>query len=163
MKKCPSFLLVAALAVAGGVFALCYFAGSRVCVWRAATQTNELGWLQREFHLDDAEMRRISALHEGYKPVCEEMCLHLATKNKELAKTLASRPGVTLEVERLLSEIAALRVECQTKMLHHFQEVANSMPAAQGERYLAEMERVTLGLSSGQERGMEMSPPHEHP
>jgi hypothetical protein len=162
MKR-PFFLLVAALAVAGGVFTLCYLAGSRVCVWRAATQTNELGWLQLEFHLDDAEMGRISALHEGYKPVCEEMCLRLAAKNKELETTLASRTGVTPEVERLLSEIAALRVECQTKMLHHFQEVANSMPTMQGERYLAEMERVTLGLSSGQEPGMEMSPLHEHP
>jgi hypothetical protein len=162
MKR-PLLLLIAALALAGGAFGLCYFAGSRVCVWRAAPQTNALGWLQQEFHLDAVEMARISALHEAYKPVCQAMCDRLAAKKRELVQALAAKSGVTPEVERSLSEIGALRAECQTKMLRHFQEVARSMPAPQGERYLAEMERATLGLSSEHEVGMEMSASHEHP
>jgi hypothetical protein len=156
-------LLIAALAVAGGAFGLCYFAGSTACVWHATTRTNELDWLQHEFRLDPAEMARISAMHESYKPVCEELCLRLDAKKSELKQALAVRSGVTPEVERLLSEIGALRAECQTKMLRHFEEVARTMPAPQGERYLAEMERVTLGLSVQHESGMDMSRPHEHP
>ena len=162
MKR-PVLLLIAALALASGAFALCFFGGSSLCVWRGAAQTNELAWLQKEFHLGDAEMKRIAVLHGGYKPVCEEMCVRLAAKRRELELALKGSTNVTPDIERKLSEVATLRAECQATMLRHFQEVARSMPAEQGARYLAEMQNVTLGLNGREKQMMGTPANHEHP
>jgi hypothetical protein len=160
MKR-PFLLLIAVLALAAGAFAIFYFAGSRLCVWHGAAQTNELAWLQTEFHLDDAEMRRISALHDAYKPLCEEMCVRLAKKTRELEQALKGATNVSSEIEGKLNEVAALRAECQANMLRHFQEVSRAMPVEQGRRYLAEMQRMTFGLSGPSQRLMEKSAGHE--
>jgi hypothetical protein len=49
-------------------------------------------------------------------------------------------------------------------MLRHFYEVSQAMPTDQGRRYLAEMQRLTLGFHEQFEQAMSAGPsaPHEH-
>jgi len=155
----PLFL---ALLIGGTIFAVCFWTASRARVAAGSRQKDELAWLCREFKLTDAEVARIRPLHEGYLPKCEAMCARLAAKNRDLADALQGATNVTPEVERQLAAAATLRAECQAQMLRHFQEVARTMPAGQGARYLAEMQRLTLGLPTRLEDVM-VHPAHEHP
>lgn len=162
MKKLPSIgRLLGALLLGGAVFAVCYWGASRARLAAGNRTPDELAWLAHEFKLTDAEVARIRPLHEAYLPKCEAMCARLATKNRELADVLRGATNVPPEAERMLAEAAALRAECQAQMLRHFQEVARAMPPEQGGRYLAEMQRLTLGLPDRLEDGM-TPPNHEH-
>jgi hypothetical protein len=140
----PVWLLLGALVAAAGLFALCHNLAFRLEHHRAEQADDGLEWLRREFQLTDAELNRIRPLHEGYQARCGEMCARIAARQQELAGLLRPSGAVTPEVEAKVREIALLRAECQTRMLHHFQEVAGAMPPGQGARYLAEMTRLTL-------------------
>ena len=154
--------LLGALLAGGAVFAVCYWGASRARLAAGNREPDELAWLAHEFKLTDAELARIRPLHEAYLPKCEAMCARIAAKSGELAEVLRGATNVPPEAERKLAEAAALRAECQAQMLRHFQEVARAMPPEQGARYLAEMQRLTLGLPSRLEDAM-MHPAHEHP
>lgn len=163
MKKLhPIGLLLGALLVGGAMFAVCFWTASRARVAAGSRQTDELAWLCHEFRLTDAEVARIRPLHEGYLPKCAAMCARIAAKNRELADVLKGATNISAEVERKLAEAAAVRAECQAQMLRHFQEVARAMPVGQGARYLAEMQRLTLGLQGRLENVM-TPPTHERP
>lgn len=156
------FKLTGGALVVVAAFAACYFCAKRFSATTAAGG-GELAWLQTEFRLSDGEFQRIRQLHEGYMPECEEMCTRIATKNGELNTTLGSATNVSAEVRQKLAEVAALRAECQARMLAHFYEVSHAMPPAQGARYLAEMKRLTLGLHAQQEESMTGTNAHVRP
>ncbi len=158
----PLVGLLLALTAGGALFALCYWAASRARVTTAERQSDDLAWLCHEFQLSETDLSRIRPLHQGYQTQCQEMCRRLAAKNTELASTLRGRTNVGPDVEQKLIEIATLRAECQARMLRHFQEIARTLPRAQGERYLAEMQRLTLGLPGGMVESM-AHPAHESP
>lgn len=153
--------LILGLLAAGLVFGISYWAAGRVRTGSRAA-TDELAWLGHEFQLTETETARIRTLHEGYKPQCEAMCARIAEKNRQLKLLLGGATNVSAEIEHQLAEIAALRAECQAQMLRHFQAVAQSMPETQGARYLAEMQRLTLGLQGNMEAGP-VHATHEHP
>lgn len=141
--------VVSVLAAAGvgfAVFAVCFLAASRFRQSAGTAASDELAWVCREFQLSDAEATQLRALHAGYRPECEAMCQRIDAKNRELEGLLARSGQVSPEIERVLRERAALRAECQARMLQHFQSVAATMPGERGARYLAEMHRLTLGL-----------------
>jgi hypothetical protein len=150
-------MILAAAAVGGGSFML----ARRLCVQHLAAAGDDLSWLKSEFHLGDAEMRRIRALHEGYQPRCREICARIEDKQEELDAAMRSGAGVTPEVREKLAEVAALRAQCQANMLEHFFEVSKAMPPEQGERYLSEMRRLTLGYHEQIENSM-AAHHHEH-
>jgi hypothetical protein len=154
-----SLLLASATVVVGS-----YLVGQCVCTAHLAHNTDDLDWLRREFHLNDAELQRVRQLHEGYLPKCREVCGLIAAKKKELQAVLDLGQGVTPEAEKKLAEVAALRTRCQTQMLRHFGEVSQAMPPEQGRRYLAEMQRMTLGSHEQIEHKMshEMPSPDGH-
>jgi heavy-metal resistance protein len=104
----------------------------------------ELAWLQREFHLSDAEFGRISSLHESYLAGCAERCQRIDAINGELKTLLANTNTVTPEIEKALTQAAQLRAECQKKMLQHFFEVSRTMPPEQGKRYLEWVQNRTV-------------------
>lgn len=155
--------LILALLAGVGVFAVCYWTALRARESASDQSVDQLAWLCREFQLTDAEMEGIRTLHNGYRPKCEEMCARIEAKNRELADALLGATNIGPGVERKLAEVAALRVECQAQMLSHFQEVARTMPSEQGARYLAEMQRLTLGLHSPVGDAKSGLPHHEHP
>jgi hypothetical protein len=140
--------------VFGVVAGLCAFAGLYLSkTWpqqRAVRQAEvpELAWLQLEFNLSEADFQRISELHLGYLPECEEMCRRIGAVQAKLHPLVLHATEVTSEIEALLAEAAELRRDCQIMMLGHFYAVSRAMPEPEGKRYLALMQEMTLGGSS---------------
>lgn len=158
-----SLLILCALLVA--CVALCFGVYRLSGHWRAtqlARSTDDLDWLRMEFHLGDAELARIRQLHDGYLPKCREYCDRIAAKKREVAEGLANGTNVSAAVEAKLAEVATLRAQCQAAMLRHFVEVSRVMPSEQGKRYLAEMERLTLGTHEQIEHRMSGNAPTPH-
>ena len=152
-------ILLGALVLCAALLGGSYAVSRRVCQNCMAKSVSDLDWLQQEFHLSDAEMARIQKLHEGYLPKCAEMCAQIAAKKSEVETALN---GSTNTAQQKLAELAALRAQCQAQMLQHFTEVSQTMPPQQGRRYLAEMQRLTLGLHEKTESSMSESMGHEH-
>jgi hypothetical protein len=155
------FILLGVLLAGIVVFAGSFYASRQFCARQMSNPANDLEWLRQEFRLSDADLARVRQLHDGYLPKCAEMCARIAAKKRELAGALAGT-GVGPEAEQKLAELAALRAQCQTHMLRHFVEVSQVMPPDQGRRYLAEMQRLTLGFHDQIEQSMSESPGHEH-
>ena len=153
-------ILLGALVLCAALFGGSYFAGQRAC--RMTRSADDLSWLRDEFHLGDAEMARIQKLHEGYLPKCAEMCAKIAAKKSELETALDGTTNVIPVAQQKLAELAALRAQCQSQMLQHFIEVSQTMPPEPGRRYLAEMQRLTLGFHEQTESSMSESAGHEH-
>jgi hypothetical protein len=153
-------ILLGALVLGFALFGGSYFAGKRAC--RMTSSADDLSWLRDEFHLSDAEMARIQKLHEGYLPKCAEMCAKIAAKKAELETALNGFTNVNAAAQQKLTELAELRAQCQAQMLQHFTEVSQTMPPEQGRRYLAEMQRLTLGFHEQTEQTMSGSMGHEH-
>jgi hypothetical protein len=164
MKRSPVILLLA-LAAAVAVFAASYVLAQRVSAKRMTATADNLDWLRQEFRLSDAEMTRVRDLHDGYMPKCAEMCKQIAEKKNEVEVAMSAvTKGVDLRdpVGRKLSELALLRAQCQLQMLQHFVETSQAMPPEQGRRYLAEMQRLTLGFHEQIEQSMSPAADHNH-
>lgn len=162
MTKRSSIIVVLALAACAALFIGSFLIAQRLCAKQMASSADDLDWLRQEFRLGGAEMTRVRELHEGYMPKCAEMCKQIAAKKRELESALAGATNVTDTAEQTLSELGALRAQCQMQMLRHFAEVSQAMPPEQGRRYLAEMQRLTLGFHEQIEQSMSKSPDHEH-
>ena len=138
-----TFLTIVFASVA--VVAATSWIARQLCVRQLTQSANDLQWLKQEFKLSSAELERVRILHEGYLPKCESFCMQIAAKKSELEKALSDGNGVTPAAEEKIRELGALRAECQTTMLKHFQDVSAAMPPEQGRRYLREMQQLTLG------------------
>jgi hypothetical protein len=156
------FTLLALLLTSGAIGFAAYRLAGHWCAARLVGTTDDLDWLRLEFRLSDAEMSRIRQLHQGYLPQCGSYCDQIAAKKRELARALDNGTNVTSAVELKLAEIAALRAQCQAAMLRHFAEVSRVMPPEQGRRYLAEMQRLTLGFHEQVENRMSSDGPGPH-
>jgi hypothetical protein len=155
MSRAAKTVLIGAVVLAAVAWAA-YVCAMRVCERQVAA--DDLSWLKREFRLSDSEMLRIRQLHEGYLPKCREMCGKIAAKQSELEAVLAKGEAPDAK----LTELGALRAQCQAQMLRHFQEVSQAMPPEQGKRYLSEMQRLTLGSHQDLERSMGEMPASGH-
>lgn len=155
-------ILLGALALGAAIFAGSYFASQCATEMCCVDPADDLSWLRTEFHLGDAEMARIRELHEGYLPQCAEMCAKIAVKKRELEAVLGTGTNITAEAQAKLNEVAELRAQCQAQMLRHFATVSQAMPPEQGKRYLAEMQKLTLGDHEQMEQSMSGDPGHEH-
>jgi len=158
-------ILLGLLAVGAAVLAGSHFLAKRICVNQMANPADDLTWLRQEFHLSDAELAHVRQLHEGYLPKCGEMCRQIAAKKRELEAALSTTTNLNdlkVGAGRKLSELAQLRAQCQLQMLQHFMEVSRAMPEEQGRRYLAEMQRLTLGFHEQIEQSMSDHAGHVH-
>lgn len=147
----PGLIIISAFVIGAMTFALAYFGAAKFRAEQSQAPVDELAWMRTEFNLSDQEMVTVRLLHEGYLPQCDEMCQRIVVKDQELQTALKGSTNLTLVVEQKLAELAALRAECQARMLRHFFEVSRAMPPEQGQRYLAEMQRLTLGSYSRME------------
>jgi hypothetical protein len=153
-------ILLGALALGAAIFTGSYFTAQRTTEMCCANPADDLSWLRDEFHLSDAQMTHIRQLHEGYLPKCAEMCAKIAAKKRELEPIITT--NLTAEAQAKLKEIADLRAQCQAQMLQHFVAVSQAMPPEQGQRYLAEMKKLTLGNHEQMEQSMSGDTGHEH-
>jgi hypothetical protein len=145
---CGVLLASVAMAVAS------YRLAGRVSAAALASPTDDLEWLRLEFHLTDADLGRIRALHDGYRPECERYCAEIAARKRTLAAALESGAAPVPPAAEQLAEIAAVRAQCQAAMLHHFEAVSREMPPKQGAHYLAVMRQLTLGRHDEVETSM---------
>jgi Spy/CpxP family protein refolding chaperone len=104
----------------------------------------ELAWLQKEYHLTDAQCAQVVQTHGAYRPRCAEMCRRIDEQNAKVQQLLSATNAVTPEIKQALAEAAQLRVECQAAMMQHFYEVSRAMAPEQGSRYLAWVQQETL-------------------
>ncbi len=104
----------------------------------------ELRWLQKEYHLTDAQFAQVVQLHDAYYPKCAEMCRRIDEQNAMIQQLLATTNAVTPEIKQAFADAAKLRAECQTAMMEHFYEVSRVMSANDGKRYLAWVQQETL-------------------
>ena len=144
MKRSGLIILLVGVALALMAYLGGYFAGT--ARHRAMLQSDapELAWLQEEFKLSDAELKRITELHDAYLQPCGDRCARIDAKNNELRQLIGQSATVTPEIERKLAEAAALRLDCEKAMLAHFLAVSKAMPPEQGQRYLAWIEQRTF-------------------
>ena len=125
--------LVAAVAAYGCI----YFACTAPVRSLKRSEKPELAWLKEEFHLSDADFKRVSELHAAYLPQCRDMCREIDAHNVKLQRLLSGATSMTPEITTALAESSRLRSECQTMMLSHFFQVSQTMPPEQGRRYLS--------------------------
>ncbi len=149
MKKTIA-ILIAGLLVCAAAFCGFYVWGTASHREMLREPVPELSWLQKEFNLSDAELTRITKLHDAYQPHCKEMCLRIDQQNVKLQTLLTNASTMTPEISAALDESARLRGECQRNMLQHFFEVSRTMPPAQGKRYLEWISERTFMPSHGE-------------
>jgi len=159
-----TLIVLLALAAGVAVFAGSYLMTQQLCAKHMVDSADDLTWLRQEFHLSDSELASVRDLHEGYLPKCAEMCQQIAAKKHEIEATLTTNnlSEVRESLGRELDELALLRAKCQFQMLQHFSDVSRAMPPEQGRRYLAEMQRLTLGFHEQIEQSMSDSADHAH-
>ncbi len=155
-------IVLGALALGAALFAGSYAVSQRICQVCVAEPPGSLDWLQTEFHLNNAEMARIQKLHENYLTQCNAMCRMVAAKKQEVAEALNNTTNVNSVAKQKLAELAACRAQCQSRMLQYFFEVSQAMPPAEGRRYLAEMQGLTLGFQGVNGQPISDSVGHEH-
>jgi Spy/CpxP family protein refolding chaperone len=159
MKKGPAILVLGILASIAA-FAAVYYLGTLHCRDMMRGAKPELVWLKHEFKLTDAELSRITQLHEAYLPLCHERCKRIAEQDEKLQQLLAHSAFVTPEIQALLSERAKTRADCEAEMLKHFLEVSRTMPPEQGQRYLAWVQKQSSLHGAGMEQSHGTD--HEH-
>ena len=143
-------ILIAGLLVCVTAFCGFYYIGSASHRELLNGQTPELAWLKKEFNLSDAELSRITKLHDAYQPHCKEMCRRIDEQGVKLKKLLTGTNTMTAEIESALAESARLRADCQRDMLRHLFEVSQTMPPEQGRRYLAWISERTFISAHGE-------------
>jgi hypothetical protein len=151
--KPKHWMLVAVIgAVAAAVVTFCgiNFFATRDLRQMAAAPNGELEWLRQEFHLSDAQFKKIAGLQSAYAPVCNEMCQRIMVANSKLDRLLSENKEVTPEVKAAIREAGSVQADCRTQMLGHVYRVAAQMNPADAERYLRLMKSrvVEPGLSS---------------
>ncbi len=161
MKRALS-ILIGGLMGACAAYCLFYFAGTAAHRKVLASKAPELLWLKKEFNLGDAELARITQLHEAYLPQCQARCQHIEELNRKFAQAIDSASQLTPDIEGLLAERAKARTDCQAEMLKHFFEVSRTMPADQGRRYLAWVQGQTCLSEAPMNHGGTEDTDHHH-
>jgi hypothetical protein len=154
-KSLPILIIGLLLAVVS--FCGFYYAGTASQREMLRESKPELAWLKKEFHVGDEEFARISKLHEAYLPQCAARCRIIAAQNEKLQQLLAESATVTPEIQKLLTERAQTRAECEAAMLKHFYEVSRTMPPEEGRRYLAWVQAQTCLSRQGMENSHGMA------
>jgi hypothetical protein len=138
-------IVLGALALAVLFFLGSFAISQRVCRACIAEPPGSPHWLQSEYHLNNDEMARIQKLHNDYVSQCNAMCQMIAAKQTDVETALNNGTNVSPVAQQKLDDLAACRAHCQSQMLQYFVNVSRIMPPDEGRRYLADMERDTLG------------------
>jgi hypothetical protein len=140
-------IVLGALALGAVLFIGSFAASQRICRMCVAQPTGSLDWLQNEYHLNNEQIGRIQNLHQAYLTQCAAMCQTIDGKKQEVEAALNNSTNVNPVAAQKIEDLAACRAHCQSQMLQYFISVSQIMSPDQGHRYLAEMEKNTLGFS----------------
>ena len=131
-------LFTAIGAFAAAVIAFCgiHFFATRDLRQMAAAPNGQLEWLRLEFHLSDAQFKKIEALQSAYAPVCNEMCRRIMEANSKLDRLVSEKREVTPELEAAIREAGLVQEDCHKQMLAHIYRVSAQMNPADAQNYL---------------------------
>lgn len=138
-------IVLGALALGAALFIGSFTLSRNVCQACIAEPPGSLHWLQSQYHLSHEETVRIQKLHNDYLSQCDSMCRIITAKQQEVEATLNNATNVNSVAQEKLDDLAACRAHCQSQMLQYFVNVSRIMPPEEGRRYLADMEKETLG------------------
>ena len=143
-------ILFATIAAGFGAFWLCTFFGTADLRSVSSDRDAELVWLGREFHLTDAQLQPIRALHRAYVGKCDLMCQQIMNANAALDAAISRNRRVTPEIQQAMGEVARVQLECQQSMLAHVYEISEQMDPSSAEQYLKMMKQriIQPGLPS---------------
>jgi hypothetical protein len=149
--KRAAIILLSGLALAAAAYAGTYFTTTAPTRAELCAPAPELAWLKQEFKLDDAQFAKISGLHVSYVAQCGERCRQIMSKNSALRDKIANSPTLTPEIEKEMSEIAQLRIDCQKEMFENSMAISREMSVEQGKRYLTWLlgQTMTCQMSNG--------------
>lgn len=138
MKKGLLFLL---LALAAGIATFCITRSHRQSAHQEVLLDSmpELAWLRADLKLTDEQFRKASELHVTYRPVCAEMCKHIADAHAKLEALASGGRGMTPQLDEAIREHARVHAECQRRMLDHLYQTADLLDDKQAARYLETM------------------------
>jgi hypothetical protein len=132
-------ILALAILLGLGAYGLSY--GIARCTFcRVPDAKDPSAWMQQEFHLNDAQYARVKQLETAYYPHCAKMCDQIDQSHQALKDLILANGTVTPEIEVALKKDGEVQQECREDMLHHFYEVSQAMPPAEGKRYLQIMQ-----------------------
>ncbi|HEV2328144.1 MAG TPA: hypothetical protein VGY56_05065 [Verrucomicrobiae bacterium] len=138
-------IVLGALALGAALFIGSFALSRNVCRVCVAEPPGSPHWLQSQYHLSNEEMAGIQKLHNDYLSQCDLMCRMITEKQQAVATALNNSTNVSFLAQQKIDELAACRAHCQSQMLQYFVNVSRIMPPDEGRRYLADMEKDTLG------------------
>lgn len=138
MKK-GLFILILAIAAAVGGYAVYYRAATAPAAAMLSKPEGEMEWLQREYHLSDAQFARIQQLHRDYAPKCNLMCDQITKANAKLDGLIKANRTFTPDVGAALSDCVTVQAECRRALLGHVYAVSAEMSPEDGARYVEMM------------------------
>lgn len=133
------FILILALLLAGTAFCGCRWFAGREARAMSERADGEMEWLRREFDLSDDQFARVAALHEAYRPKCDELCAAVVAANSKLDAAIDESRDVTPAVAAALKDVATVEEDCHRAMLAHIYAVSAEMSPPSAQRYLAMM------------------------
>jgi hypothetical protein len=134
-------VVIMAMAFVFGVGAyLCVYGVAKSTWCRVPDSHDPSGWMRQEFHLNDAQYAQVKKLETAYYPHCADMCDQIEQSHLALKKLILTNASMTPEVQAALEKDSAVQHQCREDMLRHFYEVSQSMPPAEGKRYLQIMQ-----------------------
>jgi hypothetical protein len=128
MKRLAFFLLLV-IAVAATAYGVTRYLHTR-------KPEDPWAWLRREFHLSDAQLARIKALHQAYEPVCADHCNRIMAVQERMAGLERTAAKDSPEYAAALKEWEGVKRECNEATLQHLLKVAAEMDPVQGRHYL---------------------------
>ncbi len=132
------FLLIVLLGfVAGATTHIGFFAFRRPSV--ESRLARDLAWMQTEFRLDDAQYRRIRALHDRTGPELDRLFVVLRSTHEQLLRLEEIRRSADkvdfIAFHEAKAENAKARRQCRTLTLDLVYSVAETMNPEQRVRY----------------------------
>ena len=126
-------ILVIGLVAAGAAYRCVYFGCTASARTMQTSERPELAWLRDEFHLSDAEFKRVSELHAAYMPQCQEMCHKIDAHNAELQKLARDLEGIDLQRVKVRSPLPLLKMSLGARL---------QLTCAHGRRHLYQARQV---------------------
>jgi len=131
-------LIILVFALLAGLASFCLMRSQHHAAAGSALldEVPELAWLRGELALTEEQFTKAQALHNAYRPHCEEMCANIAEARARMETLATKSNAVTPELAQAVQDYARVRAECQQHMLAHLYQTAALMDEKQARRYL---------------------------
>jgi len=129
-----SVAVIAALAL--GAAYLGYRTNADPALHAAVVKGDTMGWLQKDFHLNAAQLAAIRELHDAYSGTCDQHC-RMIQEATAARRALEAAHGDKASIAAANARIDELKAICEGAIAVHVRKVAALMAPEDAQRYLA--------------------------